>query len=105
MLSPLIARAPAAERAALAICIVLLAGAAWIGILFSNGSGLFHLHHLSRDVTTRPAFLLFFLASWTVMTVGMMLPSTVPVLATLHSFARDRADRVLLLALAVGGYL
>ena len=35
MLSPLIARAPAAERAALAACIVLLAGAAWIGLLFS----------------------------------------------------------------------
>jgi predicted metal-binding membrane protein len=39
------------------------------------------------------------------MTVAMMLPTSLPVLATLHRFAIDRSDRWLLLALAVSGYL
>jgi predicted metal-binding membrane protein len=39
------------------------------------------------------------------MTVAMMLPTSLPVVATLHRFAENRGDRWLLLALAVSGYL
>jgi predicted metal-binding membrane protein len=46
-----------------------------------------------------------FIAGWTVMTVAMMLPTTMPVLTILHTFARARKDRTLLVGLAVLGYL
>ncbi|MBI1895246.1 MAG: DUF2182 domain-containing protein [Acidobacteria bacterium] len=105
MLSPLIPRVPVAERAALVACIALLAGAAWLGLGFSTDSRLFHLHHLDPGTTASFSFLLYFVVSWTVMTVAMMLPSTMPVLATLHAFAADRSNRVSLLGLSILGYL
>jgi predicted metal-binding membrane protein len=106
MFSPLRARAPAyVERIALVVCLGTLAGAAWLALWLSHGGSLLHLHHLSREAIARPSFVAGFVFSWTVMTVAMMLPTSLPVLATLHRFAFDRGDRWLLLALAVFGYL
>jgi len=105
MLSALIPRAPALEREALVACVVLLAGAAWLGLGFSTNSRLFHWHHLDSTTVASTAFLMVFVAGWTVMTVAMMLPSTLPVLLTLHTFAAQRSDRALLLGLAVLGYV
>src|SRR4029453_10614601 len=106
MFSPLRARAPAyVERIVLVVCVGTLAGAAWLALWLSQGGSLLHLHHLSREALARPSFLAGFVFSWTVMTVAMMLPTSLPVMATLHRFAADRADRWLLLALAVSGYL
>ena len=48
---------------------------------------------------------MLFVAAWTGMSVAMMLPTSLPVLTTLHTFASDRADRWLLLSLAALGYL
>ena len=39
------------------------------------------------------------------MTVAMMLPTSLPVIATLHALASGRSDRLLLVALTVIGYL
>ena len=39
------------------------------------------------------------------MTVAMMLPTSLPVIATLHAFASERSDRLLLVVLTVLGYL
>jgi predicted metal-binding membrane protein len=106
MLSPLRAQAPpAVERAALIAGVGLLSAGAWLSMGFSGAGGVFHLHHLSPAAVGRASFLLFFVASWTVMTVAMMLPTSLPILATLHSFAGGRRDRALLVALAIGGYL
>ena len=105
MLSALIPRAPALERAALVACVVLLAGAAWLGLGLSRNSRLFHWHHLDSTTVASAPFLMVFVAGWTVMTVAMMLPSTLPVLLTLHTFAAKRADRALLLGLAALGYM
>lgn len=106
MLSPLRAQAPPAiERAALIASVGLLAAAAWLSLGLSGGSGLLHLHHLSPDAVGKASFLLFFVASWTVMTVAMMLPTSLPIIATLHSFAGGRRDRILLVALVILGYL
>jgi len=106
MLSSLRARAPAAvERSALAIVIGLLAVAAWVALWLSGDSGLHHLHHLTAAAVAAPAFQFFFIASWTVMTVAMMLPASLPVIATLHAFAGERSDRLLLVALTIAGYL
>ena len=106
MFSPLRARAPAyVERIVLIVCVGTLAGAAWLALWLSQGDSLLHLHHLSREAIARPSFLAGFVFSWTVMTIAMMLPTSLPVLATLHRFAIDRSDRWLLLGLAVSGYL
>jgi predicted metal-binding membrane protein len=105
-LSALRAAAPAAvERMAVAAVVVLLAAAAWFALALSDGSGLHHLHHLSATTVATPRFQFFFVATWTVMTVAMMLPTSIPVVATLHTFASDRSDRLLLVALTVLGYL
>jgi predicted metal-binding membrane protein len=44
-------------------------------------------------------------AGWTLMTAAMMLPTTLPLLASFHALARRRPDRGLLVALVVTGYL
>jgi predicted metal-binding membrane protein len=106
MFSPLRARAPAyVERIILTACLGTLAAAAWLSLWLSEGGGLLHLHHLSREAVAGPSFLMGFVFSWTVMTVAMMLPTSLPVVATLHRFAVNRGDRWLLLVLAVSGYL
>jgi len=106
MLSALRAEAPAAvERFAVMIVVGLLAAAAWVALWLSGASGLHHLHHLSAATVATVRFQFFFVASWTVMTVAMMLPTSLPVIGTLHTFARERSDRLLLVALTVVGYL
>jgi predicted metal-binding membrane protein len=83
----------------------LLAAAAWVALGLSGASGLHHLHHLSAVTVATARFQFFFIATWTVMTVAMMLPTSLPVLATLHTFASERSDRLRLVALTVLGYL
>ena len=48
---------------------------------------------------------LLFVAGWTLMTVAMMLPTSLPLVSLFHSFVRARPNRVLLTALVVTGYL
>src|SRR5215831_7687274 len=106
MFSPLRPRAPAyVERIVLMACLGTLAGAAWLALWLSHGGSLLHLHHMTREAIARPSFVAGFVFSWTVMTIAMMLPTSLPVVATLHRFAINRGDRWLLLALAVSGYL
>src|SRR5262249_21618666 len=107
MLSPLRAQAPpVVERAALIACVGLLAAAAWLALWLSDSAGFLHLHHhLGHHGTGMAPFLLLFVCSWTVMTVAMMLPTSLPVVVTLYTFAGRRADRALLGALVVAGYL
>ena len=106
LLSPLRAHAPpAVERAALIASVGLLAAVAWMALGLSGSSGFLHLHHLSNAAVRSASFGLFFVASWTVMTVAMMLPTSLPVIATLHTLAGERRDRLLLVALVILGYL
>src|SRR5262245_59467813 len=106
MFSPLRARAPAyVERIVLTACLGTLAGVAWLTLWLAEGGSLLHVHHMSQAAITRPSFLAGFVFGWTVMTIAMMLPTSLPVVATLHRFAANRGDRWLLLALAVLGYL
>lgn len=55
---------------------------AWISILLTDIAGYGHLHHkfLVDDATSVILQLLVFLATWQVMIVAMMLPSSVPML-------------------------
>jgi predicted metal-binding membrane protein len=46
-----------------------------------------------------------FVAAWTLMTMAMMLPTSLPLVALFHSFVRKRADQGRLVALLLAGYL
>lgn len=49
--------------------------------------------------------LVFFIAGWTLMTVAMMLPTSLPFVAFFNALVRSRGDRAMLVALLVVGYL
>ncbi len=46
-----------------------------------------------------------FVAGWTVMTVAMMLPTSLPLVAFFRTFVRTRPNRVSLVSLLVAGYV
>jgi predicted metal-binding membrane protein len=52
-----------------------------------------------------PIFFLLFVAGWTLMTVAMMLPATLPLVRLFHRLTRRREDRWWLVALLIAGYL
>jgi predicted metal-binding membrane protein len=95
------------ERAALVSSVLLLALAAWLSIwAFDDfAHSLLHLHGMDHHAWTSGSLALFFIGGWTVMTVAMMLPTTLPIIATFHTIAGSREDRVLLIALVIIGYL
>lgn len=100
---------PTVERAILIAVLSALALLCWI-VLWKGGDfahvahslgGHHHGHHFASSTN----FMAIFIAGWSVMTVAMMLPTTIPIIAFFHKFTERRADRVLLLALLVVGYM
>ena len=100
---------PAAiERVVLTGAVGLLAAAAW-AVLWSADANIHGILHAHGRTGIGPPFrfstIMMFVAAWTGMSVAMMLPTCLPVLTTLHTFARERVDRLLLIVLAALGYL
>jgi predicted metal-binding membrane protein len=98
------------ERTMLTVCILLIAALAWLALWLLDGPTHLSWHHpgLSHHgAHGGPLTLaaLLFIAGWTLMTVAMMLPTSLPVVTLFHTIAGRRADRSLLLALTVSGYL
>jgi predicted metal-binding membrane protein len=67
-----------------------------------------HLHHAGMGAAMfaggiGPVF--FFAMGWTLMTVAMMLPTSLPLLGLFQTVLRSRENRSRLLALCVAGYL
>jgi predicted metal-binding membrane protein len=60
-----------------------------------------HQHHSVSGSTLA----LLFVSAWTVMTVAMMLPTSIPLIVTFETIAGQRRDRPLLVALVIIGYL
>jgi predicted metal-binding membrane protein len=84
---------------------------AWIGLVIWKWSpyGRFLSHEevggvepFSHDYLR---LLVFFVAGWTLMTIAMMLPTSLPLVAFFNALVRSREDRALLVALLVVGYL
>ena len=98
----------AIERTAVAGVVGLLAVAAWI-VLWAGKANVHDALHLDGRMEfaslLRPSVLLMFVGAWTVMSIAMMLPTSLPVLTTLRTFASSRPDRPLLITLAALGYL
>ena len=84
----------------------LLTGLAWV-VLWQTDA-FFHsfLHLRPGHATGSPAMLAaLFITGWTVMTVAMMLPTTLPILNTVNTLASNRPDRARLVQLAIAGYV
>ena len=67
-----------------------------------------YLSHQQLDAIAPGALLLpiaLYLAGWTLMTVAMMLPTTLPLLEIFRRLTAQRGDRARLLALVIAGYL
>lgn len=96
------------ERGGLVAAVVVVAATAWLAIGSADG----HVHTvLDVDAAAGAAVgfsvssIARFVAAWTGMSVAMMLPTSLPILTVLHTFAGERADRWLLVTLAAVGYL
>jgi predicted metal-binding membrane protein len=51
------------------------------------------------------SLILIFVLGWTLMTVAMMLPTSLPLITLFHTITRQRSDRMVLVALLITGYL
>ncbi|HEY0944242.1 MAG TPA: DUF2182 domain-containing protein [Opitutaceae bacterium] len=93
------------ERTVLVAAVSLLAAASWVVLWVSD----LNFHHLQGrpewTALLRPSLWFVSAAAWTVMCVAMMLPTSLPVLAALHTLAAVRRDRGLLVFLTGLGYL
>ncbi len=49
--------------------------------------------------------ILIFVLGWTLMTVAMMLPTSLPLITLFHTITRQRSDQMVLVALLITGYL
>ncbi|VVB95071.1 Uncharacterised protein [uncultured archaeon] len=95
---------------------IILAGAlialAWLA-LWSWGEspyGRFMMHqgemgHGMNQEDGYVLFIIFFVVSWTLMTVAMMLPTSLPLITLFRALIRDRPNHMQLVFLLVGGYL
>jgi predicted metal-binding membrane protein len=64
-----------------------------------------HVGHGAGIIDNVLTLSFLFVISWTLMTVAMMLPTSIPLLAMFYSITRRRAGRLLLAVLVVAGYL
>ena len=91
------------HRTLLAGSIGLVSLAAWL-MLWQFGAALHGPVHHHAAASGAP-YALLFIGSWTVMTLAMMLPTSIPLIATFQVIAGGRHDRLLLVALVVVGYM
>jgi predicted metal-binding membrane protein len=88
-----------------------LIGLAWLSLWLWKASPYGHyLSHEENESVTGlgggyASVVLLFVAGWTVMTVAMMLPTSLPLVATFSAIVRARANRASLVAIVVLGYL
>jgi predicted metal-binding membrane protein len=96
------------HRWLLSASIVALTALAWLALWTLGGSAhasMHHHHHGAAVASAAPLQMPLFIGSWMLMTMAMMLPTTLPLLAMFQTIAGGRRDQTLLIALAVLGYL
>jgi predicted metal-binding membrane protein len=99
--------APRDDRRPFIALMVALIVLAWLTLWVWGRSpgGLFYSHHGPGTFVRGGAFVLVFVAGWTVMVVAMMLPTSLPLVTLFRAIVRRRRDRALLVALLIAGYL
>lgn len=102
---------PVDSRTLLLASILAIAGAAWLGLWLLgqpfHGSlhGPHQHHHDTATSAVQISAIVLFIFGWTMMTIAMMLPTTLPLLTVFGTITRERADRTILLMLVVTGYV
>ncbi len=99
----------ARERQRVSALACVASALAWlILLLFGHSPALHYLHQAYAEPPLYGSYLFggfMFVGGWTIMTIAMMLPSSIPLIGIFSRIAQDRADRSLLTALVVLGYL
>lgn len=99
------------DRRLLAATLAALVGLAWLTLFLWTRSpyGRFLSHRENESVAglggSYTALAAVFVAGWTLMTVAMMLPTSLPLVALFHSLVRRRPRPGRLVAALVAGYL
>ena len=98
-----------AERRAFLGLIASLVGSAWCALWIWDRSpyGRYLGHQQLGEIGAGSLLLpiTLYLIGWTLMTVAMMLPTTLPLLEIFRRLTAQRRDRSQLLALVIAGYL
>jgi predicted metal-binding membrane protein len=105
MFSPTHLRAPQRDRAILWVALLALSGTAWLTLWLLEGSPYGRFLHHDAPVGPAPVGALLFALGWTLMIVAMMLPSSIPLVATFAAITGRRRRPRLLLVLLLAGYL
>ena len=90
--------------------LMALIALAWLTLWFWGRSpyGRFLSHEELGEVSLGGGALLLplvFVAGWTLMTVAMMLPTSLPLITLFHTLVRQRPERMRLVLLLIAGYL
>ena len=86
--------------------IAALVGGAWIALwLWERSPEARFLHHAGATGAPQLLEIALFVAGWTVMIIAMMLPTSVPLVATFGALVARRPRSAVLVGLMVGGYL
>ncbi len=97
-------------RTLLVASVLAIAGGAWLGLwllgqpFHSSFHGHHHHHSGSAQDLQAPAMLLF-VGGWTMMTMAMMLPTTLPLLMVFRKITSEKVDKAILVTLLAGGYV
>jgi predicted metal-binding membrane protein len=94
-------------RRPLVILLIILSALAWLALWLWGQSpySRYLSHHDLQAVTANLALAPLFISAWVVMTIAMMLPTSLPLIALFDTLTRRRRDHVRLVMLLVGGYL
>ncbi len=95
------------ERGPLIAALVALSVLAWVTLWFWSRSPYagFLDHQVLEHTGLLSVLSALFVLGWVLMTVAMMLPTSLPLVALFHSMTRNRADHGVLVALLIAGYL
>jgi len=94
-------------RRPLIVLLLALSALAWLALWLWGQSpySRFLSHHALETAVQEPALAPLFVAGWVVMTVAMMLPTTLPLVALFGTLTRQRRHPAGLISLLIVGYL
>ena len=99
-------------RTLLVASVLAVAGGAWLGLWLLgqpfhsslHGHGQHH-HHSAASANLQAPAMLLFVFGWTMMTMAMMLPTTLPLLMVFRKITSEKVDKAILVTLLAGGYV